>query len=135
MREVPLDSQTETGVEWRSGQRALERCSVCRRAVGREHHFDRQREQGPQSLEDLLASDAAAQPLVERESRPDVRQRIPCDDCTGPVDPQNEVIALAAGVCLSPDRQPIARPVPADGMDVATGVVTPRPEGASTIDT
>jgi hypothetical protein len=43
---------------------ALEGGSVCRCAVCLEHDLDWQPEQWPQSVEDLLASDAAAQPLV-----------------------------------------------------------------------
>jgi hypothetical protein len=39
-------------------KRALERSTVCRCSVRREHDLDRQREQRPQSLDDLLAGDA-----------------------------------------------------------------------------
>jgi hypothetical protein len=41
-----------------SGERALERSTVCRCSVRREHDLDRQREQRPQSLDDLLARNA-----------------------------------------------------------------------------
>ena len=48
-------------------KRALEPSTVCRRSVRRKHDLDRQREQRPQSLDDLLAGD---QPLVQREPAP-----------------------------------------------------------------
>jgi hypothetical protein len=41
-----------------SGERALKPSTVCRCFVRREHDLDRQREQRPQSFDDLLAGHA-----------------------------------------------------------------------------
>jgi hypothetical protein len=45
-----------------SGERALERSTVCRRSVRREHDLDRPFEEWPQPLRDLFARHAATQP-------------------------------------------------------------------------
>lgn len=61
-----------------SGQRALEGgWSVATPWAG---STTSKPEQWLQALEDLLASDAGAQPLVQRQPRSEVRRRIPCND-------------------------------------------------------
>ena len=49
---------------------ALERGTVCRCSVRREHEPDRQLEQRPESVDDLLAGNAPAQPLIQRDVYP-----------------------------------------------------------------
>ena len=46
------------GSDSESGERALERSTVCRCSVRREHDLDRRHEQRPQSFDDLLARNA-----------------------------------------------------------------------------
>jgi hypothetical protein len=58
-------------------KRALEPSTVCRCSVRRKHDLDRQREQRPQSLDDLLAGD---QPLVQREARSGTTGRVARDE-------------------------------------------------------
>lgn len=78
----------------------------------REHELDRQLEQRPQLLEDLLAGDAPAQPLVQREARSKVGERVARDDRADTLDPQDEVIVLAACVRLDPEWEPVVGRVP-----------------------
>jgi hypothetical protein len=42
----------------------------------REHELDRPLEQRPDSVDDLLPGDAPAQPLVQREARSEVGERV-----------------------------------------------------------
>jgi uncharacterized protein YndB with AHSA1/START domain len=100
--------------EHRSGQQSA-RSSAAQSigpSVRREHELDRQLEQRPESFEDLLPGDAPAQPLVQREARSEVGERVARDDRADTLDPQDEALVLEARVRLDPDRKPVAGRVP-----------------------
>ena len=88
-------------------------------SVRREHDVDRQREQRPESFDDLVAGDGPAQPLVQREARSEVDERVANDDHADTVDPQDEVVVLAARVRLDPAGQPVAVRVPVGVTEAA----------------
>jgi len=90
-----------------SGEHALERSTVCRCSVRRKHDLDRQREQRPQSCDDLLARNALRQRLLpDLEAATEVLERIAGDDRTPALDPEHKVVALPPGEGLNADRQP-----------------------------
>ena len=70
--------------------------------------LDRQIEQRPQSLDDLLTGDAAAQPLVQREACSEVGERVARDGRADALRPQHEVIVLPPGVRLDPGGKHVA---------------------------
>ena len=102
-----------------SGKRALEGGSVCRCPMCGEHQLNWQGEQWPQSLEDLLADDACAQPLVQLQAPSEVDKRIAGNDRAATLDPQDEVVVLTAPASVDPTREPVAGPIPMDGIAAA----------------
>ena len=58
----------------------LESSAVCRCSVRREHDLDRQREQRPQSFDDLLARHTGTEPAVDPEPVAEVDERVAADD-------------------------------------------------------
>jgi hypothetical protein len=68
--ERPLRSPQPATQRQPSGERALERSTVCRCSVSREHDLDWQREQRAQPLDDLLARHAGGREAVVLEHMP-----------------------------------------------------------------
>jgi hypothetical protein len=92
-----------------SRARALERSTVRRLSMRREDDLDRQREEGQQSFDDLLAGHASPQPLVDLQPPAEVDQRVAWDHRSDALDPEYEVVVLPPVVGVDADRKPVAR--------------------------
>src|SRR2546423_564327 len=95
------------------GERAFECSTVCRRSMCGEHELDRQLEERPETIGDLLARTALALPLVwvEREAVTEVGERVARDDRVPTLDPEHQVVVRPAGERLDPDGKPVSRQV------------------------
>ena len=114
-------------VDVRLGERPLERSPVERPAVRREHVLDRQVEQRAQALGDLLARHGLAQPLVlDPQALPEVGQRVAGDHRALGLDPQHDVVLLAALEHVDLEWQILTRQVEASGIGL------PEPEQVGT---
>src|SRR5262245_28989941 len=95
MPEPPLSEWREVDCK-RLGEGAFECATVERSAMRREDALDRQLEQWPQTLGDLLTrcADGCEPAFVHLESRAEVREGVARDDRAVTRDPQHDVVSL-----------------------------------------
>src|SRR4029450_4315195 len=92
-----------------SGERALERGSVGRPAVRREHDLDRSLEQRTQPGDDLFARHALTEPIGrDLETPAGGGERVADDDRTAILEPEHDVVVLSSSEDLDSGRQTIA---------------------------
>src|SRR5215211_1878064 len=91
------------------GQRALERSTVCRCSVRREHDLDRQLEQRTQAFDGVLPRQVWTQPAgIDLEPATEVDKRVAGDDGAMALDPEHHVVRLLSGKRLDADVQSVA---------------------------
>jgi len=80
--------------------------------VRREHNLDRQREERPQPLGNLLARHSPSQPLAgDLEATTEIGEGVAGDHGVATLDPEHEVVVLPPRKRIDSEREPVARQV------------------------
>src|SRR5262249_34174434 len=88
----------------RSGKHALERRAIHRFSVCGQHELDRQAAQRAEAPDDVVARHVLAAAELDVQSFAEVGERIAGDDRVDRREPEDEIVVLAARVCVDAER-------------------------------